>query len=462
MVSVFSRLSSTSRYRAGVVAIAIATGGCAVHHAPEPSAGPQTPSAATELHLGLRSVAGDPGADPRAPASTDQIVLLADGVAADPATVAAQLLGPGCDWRLLRAYPQLGAFAVRAAPPALARLTGDPRVAAVTADRTLRTQATAGQVVGATKARALLGLAGAGVRIALIDSGVDAAHPDLAGRVVAQQCFSQAGCPGGGKQGPSAADVHGHGTHVASTLVGAGKLAPAGIAPEARLVAVRVFGKDGTGPTSDLLAGLDWLIGQVALHKVRVLNLSLGSSDVFAGPCDAWDPTTAKALKILSSKGVLTFAAAGNDAASGKLATPGCLTAAVPVGATYAASYGAQTYGKLCTDSATSSAKLACFSNRSAQLKLVAPGAFLAGAFPGAKVASLAGTSQAVPVVAATAALLVGCNPGLPQAQVHALLVATAKPLNDKASGLTFGLVQAAAAGKAACPWLGPGVSGKP
>ncbi len=448
------------RFLVAALAFAVSAG-CAVHHAPEPS-GTTAEALSVQSHTGLLSHARR--ADDQAPAAelADWIVELDEGATGDLATTAAEMLGADDDWLLLRSYDRLHAFAVRASPAAVARLQVDRRVLSVTPDRLVQTQASAAEIVGASKARATMWLAGAGVRIAVIDSGVDAAHPDLAGRVVAQQCFSAAGCPGGGKTGPSAADAHGHGTHVASTLAGAGKLAPAGVAPEAKLVAVRVFGKDGTGPTSDLLAGLNWLLGQVAVHNVRVLNLSLGSSEVFAGVCDKSDPVTAKALKALESKGVLVVAAAGNGAAIGKLSTPACLTAALPVGATYAGNYGPQGFGKLCKDSVTSSAKVACFSNRAPQLKLVAPGAYLAGAVPGGKVASLAGTSQAAPVVAGVVALLFGCNPTLTATQARALATATAKPLIDKTSGQTFGLVQAASAAKAACPWLAPGGAGKP
>lgn len=414
-----------------------------------------------ELQLGLQALQDDPMQWSAEPAAADWIVELAGCGDRDLAAVAADLFGPSDDWAVLRVYDQLQAIAVRATPAALGRLHGDVRVQSVTPDRLLRTQASAGDVVGATKARATLGTMGAGVRIAVVDTGVDGAHPDLAGRIVAQQCFCAAGCPGGGKQGPLATDPHGHGTHVASTLVGAGKLAPPGIAPEARLVAIRVFGQDGTGPTSDLLAGLNWLIGQAAVHKVRIVNLSLGSGELFAGTCDGADPVTAKALKLLKSKAMLVFAAAGNDAAQGKLATPACLSGAVAVGATYAGSYGAQAFGKLCKDAATSTAKVACFSNRAPKLQLVAPGAFLAGAIPGAKIATLAGTSQATPVAAGAAALLLGCHPGLSASQVQAFLTATGKPVVDKVNSQTFALVQAAAAAKAACPWLAGGVPGK-
>ncbi|MSQ82888.1 MAG: hypothetical protein EXR77_08220 [Myxococcales bacterium] len=396
----------------------------------------------------------DKPADP-APLSAETVavvVLLRDGETAGAATSARTLLGAGDDWTMLHAYEALGAFAVRVSPAAAARLANHPAVAAIVPDRQLQVGATAGDVVQATKARVSLGLKGSGVRVAVLDTGVDNQHPDLAGRVVAQQCFCQSGCPGGGKQSGNAQDAHGHGTHVASVLAGAGKVAPIGIAPEAKLVAIRVFGKTGTGPTSDLLAGLNWLVAHATALQVRIVNLSLGSDELFAGPCDSQDPVTAKALALLAKKGVTVFAAAGNDGSTWSIAAPACLSQAVAVGATYAGNYGPKSFTGLCKDSSTGSQKIACFSNRSKMVTVVAPGAFLVGAGLGGGTTVLAGTSQATPVAAAVAALLIGCKPALTVSKLRATLQNTAKPIKDPISGLTLGLVQAGAAALAVCP----------
>lgn len=442
------------RFSAFCFALLSATAAC-TSHPPDEATGPARSGSLFAPSLAVQTLAAD---QPAAPDARQTPVIFDLQLAAQgQAQAVAEEWAADYGAEILRVYPNLGAVALQSDAETLRQIARDPRVAGLQPDRALRTgklaaAPTASQVVGATKAHALYGVSGSGVRIAVLDSGVDNGHADLAGRIVAQACFSQGGCPGGGKQGGSAQDANGHGTHVASVLVGAGKVAPMGIAPEAKLVAVRVFGANGSGPTSDMLAGLDWLIGQATALNVRVLNLSLGSQEVFGGPCDKADPVTAKALKILAAKGVAVFVAAGNDGALGAISTPACISTALAVGATYAGNYGAQGFGALCSDATTGASKMACFSNRSKQVTVVAPGAFLVGAGLGGGTATMAGTSQATPVAAGVGALLAGCNPKLTPAQIGAILRKSGKPIFDAATGLQLSLVQAGAAAQLACP----------
>src|SRR5262245_17062275 len=130
-------------------------------------------------------------------------------------------------------------------------------------------------------------LKGAGVGVAVVDSGV-ALHPEI-GTLVAAVDFVGTGALGGGLpgegDGPSTApansiDPYGHGTHVAGIIVGNGSHSPeakhAGIAPEASLVSVRVLGADGSGTTSDVIAGLEWIAQNKDVYGIRVVNMSLG------------------------------------------------------------------------------------------------------------------------------------------------------------------------------------------
>src|SRR5947209_8418839 len=108
---------------------------------------------------------------------------------------------------------------------------------------------------------------GAGVKIGVVDTGVDTSHEDLAGKVV-----GTADCRGGCH--PGGQDDHGHGTHVSGIAAAAtdnGK-GIAGVAPGAQLVVAKVLNKDGSGSTDDIAAGMKWVISQGA----KVVNLSLG------------------------------------------------------------------------------------------------------------------------------------------------------------------------------------------
>ena len=109
--------------------------------------------------------------------------------------------------------------------------------------------------------------------MAVLDSGI-AAHKALAGRVIANVSMVADGTTN---------DLYGHGTHVAGIITGSGSAAAGvtaeytgGIAPGAQLINVKVLGDDGVGVTSDVIAGIDWVIANKALYNIRIINLSLG------------------------------------------------------------------------------------------------------------------------------------------------------------------------------------------
>ncbi|MGR4882274.1 S8 family peptidase [Streptomyces sp. LARHCF249] len=164
------------------------------------------------------------------------------------------------------------------------------------------------------------GYDGTGVKIAVLDTGVDAAHPDLAGQIAAEQNFSTAA---------DAKDRHGHGTHVASIAVGTGAMSGGsfkGVAPGAKVLSGKVLDDEGYGDDSDVLAGMEWAVAQGA----QVVNLSLGFPD---GP--GTDPLEAAVDRLSADRGVLFAIAAGNSGAAGpgSIASPGSADAALTVGA---------------------------------------------------------------------------------------------------------------------------------
>lgn len=132
---------------------------------------------------------------------------------------------------------------------------------------------------------------GSGIVVAVLDTGVDAGHPDLAGRVLPGYDFVK------GKPGVSS-DPNGHGTHVAGSIVGRGGIN--GIAPGAQVLPVRVMDKRGFGDTYDIVQGIYWAVK----HGANVINLSLGSYQS--------DHSESKAIKWARKKGVAVVAAVGN------------------------------------------------------------------------------------------------------------------------------------------------------
>ncbi|MCP2323842.1 subtilisin family serine protease [Hamadaea flava] len=283
--------------------------------------------------------------------------------------------------------------------------------------------------IGAPQAWAA-GYTGKGVTVAVLDTGYDPTHPDLAGRVAAAQDFTGEG---------SAVDTNGHGTHVAATVGGSarnpgGRLN--GVAPETRLIIGRVLDGSGSGDLSWVIAGMEWAVAQGA----RVVNLSLG-----AGESDGTDPVSEAVDSLTVKSGTLFVVAAGN-------AGPGVASVQAPGAAAQALTVGA-------VDKA---GQLAAFSGRGPRTgdaavkpEVTAPGVGIiaaraagtsAGELIDDKYTSLSGTSMATPHVAGAAALLAQQHPDWRAAQLKAALVNTAQPLAGPAIAMGTGRIDLAAA----------------
>jgi subtilisin family serine protease len=246
------------------------------------------------------------------------------------------------------------------------------------------------------------GLSGAGVDVAVLDTGIDVDHPDLVGKVGAQANFTA---------DASAADGHGHGTHVASIIAGSGAAANGarrGVAYGANLLSGKVLGADGRGQASWIIAGMQWAVDQGA----DIVNMSLGATAA------AGDDPLAQAVDALTADtGALFVVAAGNSGnGSSTIETPGIAASALTVGA------------------AGANGRPPWFSSNGptrgtyrAKPDLTAPGVNITGAKAGSTAyTSLSGTSQATPHVAGAAALLRQQHPDWDWQRVKAQLMTTA------------------------------------
>ncbi|ADB31391.1 peptidase S8 and S53 subtilisin kexin sedolisin [Kribbella flavida DSM 17836] len=247
------------------------------------------------------------------------------------------------------------------------------------------------------------GYTGKGVTVAVLDSGIDSTHPDLAGQVVAAKNFTA----------DPAADTGGHGTHVASTIAGKGTNGHRGVAPDAKLLDGKVCDDFGYCSESTVLAGVEWAVAQQA----KVVNLSLG------GPAgDETDPLEQALDRFTREAGTLFVVAAGNNGR--EVESPGTAASALTVGAIDA------------------DEKLADFSapgpGRGGAIKpdLTAPGvgivaARAGGSHPeepvGDRYAKMSGTSMATPHAAGAAALLAQQHAGWKAPELKAALTSTAK-----------------------------------
>lgn len=261
-----------------------------------------------------------------------------------------------------------------------------------------------------------LGLGGAGMKVAVIDSGVDLMHPDLQSRLLAQQCFCSntsgtGGCCPNGQATQSgagaASDDNGHGTNVSGIIVGQGAVAPRGATPDAALVAIKVLDRDNRFCcSSDLVAAMDWLVQH---HPdVDAVNLSVGTGALFPGDCDqstSFTQALSSAVNALVSIGAVVTASAGNEGDSQSMSAPACVRNALSVGATWDFNGGPIDFLG-CSESSTAPKQSACFSNRSATTDLYAAGAFVTSTGLNGGRSTYGGTSQAAPMVAACAIAL--------------------------------------------------------
>ena len=198
---------------------------------------------------------------------------------------------------------------------------------------------------------------GAGITVGICDTGIDASHPEFAGKQIQGETFV------GRRQVRGYEDGHGHGTHVAGIVAGGS----VGVAPHADLLIAKVLGDNGSGSNQGVAEGIDWL----RENGADVINLSLG------GPHD--DPRTREAIALCHQAGVLVFAASGNERAS-RVGYPA--VHCIAVGAV------------------DRQLQLAYFSNRGSKLDLVGYGVSVYSAVPGGRYQRMSGTSMATPWVA--------------------------------------------------------------
>ncbi|MFJ8858222.1 S8 family peptidase [Streptomyces sp. NPDC102451] len=251
------------------------------------------------------------------------------------------------------------------------------------------------------------GYDGKGTEVAVLDTGADAEHPDLKGRITASKNFTDS---------DTTDDRQGHGTHTLSTVGGTGAASGGkkkGVAPGAGLLVGKVLNDRGSGDSSWIIAGMQWAVDQ----KADVVSMSLGSS----APTDCTDPMSLAAEELAKSKDTLFVVAAGNSGPSlNTVSSPGCAPGVLTVGA---------------VDRDDSTAQ---FSSRGPAIgahtlkpEIAAPGVDISAAAAGGRgvyaYRSMSGTSMATPHVAGAAAIVKERHPDWTAQQVKAALVSSAK-----------------------------------
>jgi len=347
-------------------------------------------------------------AGPTSPAGS-YIVVLKPGTAPTAVTaLTAQLATAPAfiyDTALLGFAGQLGSAEV-------ARLKADPRVAYVEADRQVKAFDTAlADQVAAPEAPAVVktvsfaqvtpwGVSrihapqnankGTGIGVAIIDTGIDLTHPDLA-HVVAGANFVRTG------QAPN--DDNGHGTHVAGIVAAAdNSIGYVGVAPDATVIAVKVLNRNGSGTMSGVIAGVNWVASHKTSSNISVANMSLGAPGYSQALHDA--------IQGATNAGVTFVVAAGNSSAN-------------------AANYSPSGFDNVITASALNpNDTFAYYSNWGSVIDLIAPGTSIPSLYKNHGYATLSGTSMASPHVAGSAALWIKDHPSDAFTAVRSALIA--------------------------------------
>jgi subtilisin family serine protease len=264
---------------------------------------------------------------------------------------------------------------------------------------------------------------GSSVKVAVVDTGADLDHPDLAGRLDTVNDYDFV------NHDATAEDDHGHGTHV-SGIIGAtlnNGVGVAGVANQCTILPVKVLSVGGTGSSSDVADGIRW----AADHGAKVINLSLGGY--------GYDSVENAAVQYAVGKDCVIVAAAGNDSTAAVM-YPAAFNNVVGVG------------------SSASNDTLSSFSNYGSKVDVVAPGSMIYSTTLGGGYGYMSGTSMATPCAAGVVALIRAKNPTWNRSQVESQLLTTALDLGAAGRDDYFGYGRVRAA--EAVGWIAPAVNG--
>ena len=291
-----------------------------------------------------------------------------------------------------------------------------------------------------------VGFTGSGQTVAILDTGVDADHPFLAGKVVAQACFSSTSeasnsttlCPDGAESqigGHAGMDCDssiagcGHGTHVAGIAAGKGT-SFSGMARDANIIAIQVFSRfndtESCSPStppcaltypSDQIQALHHVASLANEFKIAAVNMSLGGGK-YMSPCDSKERK--EQIDALRSLNIATVVASGNEGLLDSLSAPACISSAISVGCS------------------SKSDGVCPSSNRAAFLDLLATGSDIQSSVDGGDFGPKSGTSMAAPHVTGAWAVLKSIDANASVSEIEDRLKNNGKPIYDSRTDIEF------------------------
>jgi len=368
------------------------------------------------------------------------------------ATLKAEELRPR---RIYRTFP---AAAVELTRSALAQLRLDPTVSAVILDSTVRALLVEGTALIRSDQANALGYRGQGQVVAVIDTGIDGNHSELGSASIPNDKVIGGWDFANDDSNPR--DDNDHGTAVAGIIASS-----RGVAPDAKLVALKALDEDGEGEDSDILAAIDWCVEHQEELAITVINMSFGG-DAHSGTCDDERRDYRDAMAAANAAGILVVAASGNEAEDERISEPACISSVIAVGAVYdeddldAHDYcelwdplGIICLDRTCEDSHPDADEICCYSNSSSELDLLAPANDCTTTERGGGwLEDFGGTSAAAPYAAGVIALVLEAGGERGTEAMRALLRSTGQMIRDDRNGLSFPRINAEAAVEAAEP----------
>ncbi len=346
------------------------------------------------------------------------------------------LLNAEHDFRIIRQYNGINAMAVEVSEERLEKIMEDPDVLGVYADQDIYASLdVSASVINATKAWRLVynnsNITGSGQTVCVIDTGIDYTHNSLGDcsntSFLNGQCEKVIAGYDFVNNDNDAMDDNGHGTHCAG-IIASNHPSYRGIAPDSKLVAIKVLNSAGSGSTSDLISGIEWCTHNASRYNITVISMSLGTETTYTNYCDSEEAALTTAINNAIINNISVVAAAGNDYSATGIELPACIKNVTSVGAT------------------NNDDTLASYTNRNNITDLMAPGTSISSLYPTDTTAQLSGTSMATPHVSAAFALIrqykqLESNINLTPAQIQSALNSSGKRINDSCdtcSNLTF------------------------
>jgi subtilisin family serine protease len=352
------------------------------------------------------------------------------------------------DFTLTRQYQAVPALAGRMTARGVEKLAAHPDVISIGIDGEVYASLSESVPLINADDVHLLGVSGEGVEVAVLDTGIDTDHPDLADDILSENCFLSGSIPCHNGQatdsGPgSAEEDYSHGSRVSGIITSAGVVAPVGVAPDAGIRAYKVLNSNGSGSNSDIIAALDHII--VNHPGTDLINMSLGDNRWHGTACDTDVPAMTAAIDTLKAGGTTTVASSGNNGFKSGIGRPACISNVISAGMTYDETF-ESAWCSGCVDSPATVDTVVCCSNSSPWLNLLAPGAYITSSTIGGSSDTGLGTSFAAPHVVGVAALLLEDDPTLAPFQLEYCLASTGVPITDAGNDIAKPRVDALAA----------------